>query len=57
MNAPAPDATGTTTLSAAPVVPAQRTSDAFTAYASVHQLGSALHRSRLGDEAALSPTA
>jgi hypothetical protein len=43
MTAPQPAATATTVV-AAPSIPAQRTSDAFTAYASVHQLGAALHR-------------
>jgi hypothetical protein len=43
MTTPQPAAT-TAAVVAAPGIPAQRTSDAFTAYASVHQLGVALHR-------------
>jgi hypothetical protein len=56
MNVPAPVETGTTALSA-PGVPAQRSSDAFTAYASVHQLGIALQRARDDESPALSQTA
>lgn len=34
------------------IVPAQRSSDAFTAYASVHELGTALQRAAHADDAA-----
>ena len=52
MNAPVPVSVGTA-VSAAPGIPVQRTSDAFTAYASVHQLGVALQRARLEQSAEL----
>ena len=57
MNVPAPAETGTTALSAPPGVPAQRSSDAFTAYASVHELGIALQRARRDESPALPQTA
>ena len=55
MNVPAPATTGTA-VATAPGIPAQRTSDAFTAYASVHQLGIALQRAHT-DDGELHPTA
>jgi hypothetical protein len=57
MNVPAPVSTGTEALSAPSGIPAQRTADAFTAYASVHQLGVALQRARVADSGDLRPTA
>lgn len=57
MNVPAPEPTGTAALAAPPGIPSQRSSDAFTAYASVHQLGIALQRARHDESPALSQTA
>ena len=57
MNAPSPTSPGAASLSARLGVPAQRASDAYEAYASVHQLGIALQRARLDDVAELSPSA
>lgn len=57
MNAPTVTSTGTESLSARLGVPAQRASDAYEAYASVHELGIALHRAGAGDDADLCPTA
>ncbi len=56
MDAPAPVSVGTA-VTAAPGIPVQRPSDAFTAYASVHQLGVALQRARLEEIAELRPGA
>lgn len=56
MNASAPVSVGTA-VSAPPGIPVQRTSDAFTAYASVHQLGSDLRRARLEEVTELRPGA
>ena len=56
MNVPAPAATGIA-VSAPTGIPAQRSSDAFTAYASVHELGIALQRAALADAEDLRPTA
>jgi hypothetical protein len=57
MNVPSPISAGADVLAAPPGVPAQRSSDAFTAYASVHQLGIALQRARTEDGADLRTTA
>lgn len=57
MNAPSPLSTGTESLSARLGVPAQRASDAYEAYASVHELGIALHRAGAAEGADLRPTA
>lgn len=56
MNVPAPTATGVA-VSAPTGIPAQRSSDAFTAYASVHELSIALQRAALADGEELAPTA
>ena len=56
MNVPAP-VSGGTAVSAPTGIPVQRASDAFTAYASVHQLGVALQRARLEEAAELRPGA
>ena len=57
MNVPTATSTGPAALTAPSGIPAQRTSDAFTAYASVHELGIALHRACAGDGAELPTTA
>lgn len=48
---------GAEALTASPGIPTQRTSDAYTAYASVHQLGIALQRAHADSGADLRPTA
>ena len=57
MNVPTVTSTGTQSLSARLGIPAQRESDAYEAYASVHELGIALHRACAGDGAELPTTA
>jgi hypothetical protein len=55
MNVPAPTATGVA-VSAPTGIPAQRSSDAFTAYASVHELGIAQQRAASAEGEDLNPT-
>lgn len=57
MNVAAPASTGTTALTAPSGIPVQRTSDAFTAYAAVHELGIALRRAGAVDGTGLRPRA
>jgi hypothetical protein len=49
--------TGAEALTAPSGIPRQRRSDAFTAYASVHQLGVALQRAHADEGATLHPSA
>ena len=49
MNASAPSTGGIAATTLSQRLPAQRSSDAFEAYASVHQLGSALQRASAAD--------